>query len=575
MNENDFFDEPENNTSQPLTLDNRKEQLSEKIDRELNGGMQILSENTAQSGDMSNIPDTPNTQETQDTETVVEGVSLSKSLPDKEEAVQQTAQPAQNIPIPQQQTVSGNAYSQVQNPYSSGGYVTDYTRGAAVKRAVPKQPLSPGVKAYLIVITSLCVIFLGLFVFECYREYTSDGAFGGDISKWFDTDYGYDFGAFGLPDFGNDSDDKDNKPAPDIDSDITDELPKPDISDIKSAPDAETVIDPDAKAIVAEDQPKNIDSGDYTARNAFRQVEASVVNIVVYKGEVGDEKTKDGTGSGIIVSEDGYILTNSHVINDSKGVGVEIITSEGKSYAATVVGFDIRTDLAIVKIDETGLTPARFVNSDQIEVGQDAIAVGSPGGVEYSHSLTRGCVSALNRTVSSNKLVNYIQTDAAINPGNSGGPLLNSAGQVMGINTIKVVNTEYEGMGFAIPSNTAIEISNDLISFGYVANRVRLGIEVSNYVSSYFSTETSSGVSIRNITDDSPLKGTDVKVGDVITAINGVQTNNFQSLFSEMGKYSPGDTVTLTILRPATAGSNRSVFKVDVTFVADNGETQK
>ena len=138
-----------------------------------------------------------------------------------------------------------------------------------------------------------------------------------------------------------------------------------------------------------------------------------------------------------------------------------------------------------------------------------------------------------------------------------------------------LVKSAIEGMGFAIPSNTAIEISNDLISFGYVANRVRLGIEVSNYVSSYFSTETSSGVSIRNITDDSPLKGTDVKVGDVITAINGVQTNNFQSLFSEMGKYSPGDTVTLTILRPATAGNNSSVFKVDVTFVADNGETQK
>ena len=557
MNENDFFDEPQSGGSQPLTLDNRKEQLSEKIDRELNG--------SSQNYDTSNI------------ELLDDGVTLSKSLPDEGEAVQQAVGQTQNTQLPQQPTGVESQVSSAQNPYSPSGYMTDYTGGAAAKRAAPKVPLGTGVKVYLIVITALCAIFLGLFVFECYKEYTNDGAFGGDLSKWFDTDYGYDFGGFGLPEFGEDEDeDEDGEMLPfAVDPDNESEKPELNSSDIKNAPDAQTVVDPNAAEIKAEDQPKDIDSGDYTARSVYKKVEMSVVNIIVYAGQVGDEAAKEGTGSGIILSEDGYVLTNSHVISDSKDVGVEVITSDGRSYEAAVVGFDIRTDLAVVKIDETGLSPVHFVNSDQVEVGQDAIAVGSPGGVEYSHSLTRGCVSALNRTVSSNGLVHYIQTDAAINPGNSGGPLLNSAGQVMGINTIKVVNTEYEGMGFAIPSNTAIEIANDLISLGYVSNRVRLGVEVSNYTPSIYSGEASSGVMIRKITDDSPLNGTQIEAGDVITAINGEKVNNIQSLFSEMGKYAPGDTVTLTILRPATAGTNSSVFTEEVTFIADNGETQK
>ena len=563
MNENDFFDEPQSTGDKALTLDNRQAQHSEKIDRELNASSQEFSEN------MENLTNTA------DTQTVTEGVSLSKEQTQEDIVSGQASQQVENIPV-QQQNAAAYDPSAIHNPYESGGYIADYTGGTMYRQIPAKPPLGSGVKAYLIAIVGLCVIFLGMFVFECYSQYTTNGGIGSNLDDWLGA-YGNNYGNFSLPDiYGNDDSD-DEKPMPEIDPDSDKENKKTesDVSDRKAAPDADKVVNAEAADLKVEDQPDDIDSGEYTARNAYKEVEESVVNIIVYTGEVGDEDTKDGTGSGIIISEDGYIVTNSHVIDDSKSVGVEVITSDEKSYSATVVGFDIRTDLAVIKIDEKGLKPVHFVNSDQIEVGQDAIAVGSPGGVEYSHSLTRGCVSALNRTVSSNGLVHYIQTDAAINPGNSGGPLLNSAGQVMGINTIKVVNTEYEGMGFAIPSNTVIEIANDLISLGYVANRVRLGVQVSNYAPNSIFGGDVSGVAIKSIMDDSPLKGTQVKEGDVITEINGESITNIQSLFSEMGKYSPGDTVTLKIYRPASSGTKSSEFDVDVTFVADNGETQK
>ena len=563
MNENDFFDEPQSSGEPVLTLDNRQEQLSEKIDRELGASSQEFSEDTEK------VTNTVNTGSN------TESVNLSKDIPEVNNTAVQNSQQKTNAPAQQQNAAAYN-YARSNNPYESGGYITDYTGGAMYKQAPAKPPLGSGVKAYIIAIVGLCVIFFGMFVFECYSQYTTNGGIGSNLDDWLES-YG-NYGNFSLPDIyeNDDSDDEADMPEIDPDSDKEKDKSESNVSDRKAAPDADKVVNEKAANLNAEDQPEDIDSGEYTARNAYREVEKSVVNIIVYTGEVGDEDTKDGTGSGIIISEDGYIVTNSHVIDDSKSVGVEVIASNGSSYAAAVVGFDIRTDLAVIKIDETGLKPAHFVNSDQIEVGQDAIAVGSPGGVEYSHSLTRGCVSALNRTVSSNGLVHYIQTDAAINPGNSGGPLLNSAGQVMGINTIKVVNTEYEGMGFAIPSNTVIEIANDLISLGYVSNRVRLGVQVSNYApTSIFSTDDVKGVSVVSIMDDSPLKGTDVKEGDVITAINGESVTNIQSLFSEMGKYAPGDTVTLKIYRPASSSRKSTEFEAEVTFVADNGETQK
>lgn len=441
-----------------------------------------------------------------------------------------------------------------------------------------------GAKAYMILITGLAVVFLIGFVIECGRTFHSTGLFGGDLDRFLESDpFGDDededtdatntpFGGIFPFDFGDDdTDENDSDSIDDSDSDL---LPPLD-SDVETkkmaqAPDSESVIDPGAANLSAKDQPKDIDSADYTARKAYKKVENSVVNVVVYTSPdyVGDESYRDGTGSGIIVSSDGYIITNSHVINDSKNMGVEIITTSGDSYVATVVGFDPRTDLAVLKINADSLTAVEFVNSDQIEVGQDAIAVGNPGGMAYSNSLTRGCVSALNRTVPTNTMVSYIQTDAAINPGNSGGPLLNSAGQVMGITTVKIANTDYEGMGFAIPANTVIEIANNLISTGYVSGRVRLGVMAGRYDDPVNNIK---GLQIKSINDDSPFKNTEVREEDIIVRINGESTPTIPALYSILAEYNPGDKVTVTLYREPSVGSAGKTFSVEIELLADEG----
>lgn len=491
-----------------------------------------------------------------------------------------------------------SAPTSVYGYYGTGSYPT------AAPSALPqkKPKMASGAKSYIIVVAGLLVVFLFGFILECVRAYDENGLFGGDLERFVDTDFDpfgkedsdeeedeedddsfglfpFNFGDDGvieLPedpdDFeGNDTEeDEDEDPAADgedseADTDVVSD-------EIKAAPDPKTVVNEKAAAIVAEDQPKDIDSADYTARKAYKKVKDSVVNVVVYakSNVVGQESYEQGTGTGIIISEDGYIITNSHVIEDNKDVGVEIITTDGERYEAVIVGFDSRTDLAVLKIDADGLTPAEFVNSDQIEVGQDAIAVGNPGGSAYTNSLTRGCVSALNRTVPSNTLVTYIQTDAAINPGNSGGPLLNSAGQVMGVTTIKIANTDYEGMGFAIPSNTVIEIANSVITKGYVEGRVRLGIMATVYTGG--TAKGIYGIEVLEIQPDSPLKDTKIREGDVIQEIDGEPVSDFSALYSRLGEYEPDSVVKLKIYRPPSPGSSGTTFEVETTLVADEGD---
>jgi len=451
-----------------------------------------------------------------------------------------------------------------------------------------KENVSTGLKSYLIIVISITIIFILGFAYECVRTYNTDGIFGGanglfgkDFDKYLDTDYDFGF-KFNEKDDEKGSD-KDNsgssKNEKDSDTDAFDFIDNgsdedDDSKSLKAAPDKESVVDKNSAQIIAADQPENIDSAEYTTMNAFKKVENAVVNVVVFDGEIGETQNAVGTGSGIIVTEDGYIVTNSHVINDSNNYSVEIVTTEGNMYAAAIVGYDTRTDLAVLKIDGENLTAVEFVNSDQIKVGQDAIAVGNPGGMNYSNSVTRGCVSALNRTVSSNRLVPYIQTDAAINPGNSGGPLLNSAGQVMGINTIKIANSDYEGMGFAISSNTVVKIANDLIGNGYVSNRVRLGI-VGTETTKNSVAGMPEGILINDFSDDSTFKKTAAKKGDIITAINGKNVKSFAELFSELDNYSPGDSVKITLYRSSIIGSESNYFDVTVELLADNGETQR
>ena len=446
---------------------------------------------------------------------------------------------------------------------ASGGVYGDPAPGANKKPRISKQA-----KAFYTVIIGLTVVMIGLFVFECYRRYQETGGLiNGTINNFIDSDsiavnpYSVNPGGSNDPH----SSDTDREKPKKTESETSGERVK--------APSAESAVNPAAAVLKAKDQPEDIDSADYTARNAYRKVKDAVVYVTVYSNAsgVGDDTYKDGNGTGIIISSDGYIITNSHVVNDTKNVGVEILTNDNTTYEAVVVGFDTRTDLAVLKIDGKDLTAAEFVNSDQIEIGQLAFAVGNPAGKNYSNTLTGGLVSALNRTVPTSTLVSYIQTDAAINPGNSGGPLMNSAGQVMGVTTIKIASTDYEGMGFAIPSNTAIEIANSIISTGYVEGRVKLGVMAKSYASYDGANNVIKGIQIQEIMDDSSLKGSDkVQIGDVVTHIEGTATPDFSTWYTQLAKYEAGDTVTLTIYRPPTAGSASKTFDVDVKLVADN-----
>ena len=187
-----------------------------------------------------------------------------------------------------------------------------------------------------------------------------------------------------------------------------------------------------------------------------------------YYYQSGDELVKQGSGSGIIISEDGYIVTNQHVIADASEI--TIILNTGDEYTATLIGADSKSDLAVLKINATGLTAAVLGDSSQVEVGDLAVAIGNPLGQELAGTVTAGVISAVNRKMTvENRSYNLIQTDAAINPGNSGGALVNKYGEVIGINTIKMSQTSIEGIGFAIAISEAKPIIDDLMSGGYVS----------------------------------------------------------------------------------------------------------
>ena len=263
-----------------------------------------------------------------------------------------------------------------------------------------------------------------------------------------------------------------------------------------------------------------------------------------------------GEGSGIIMSEDGYIITNAHVVEGA--TSLKVITSDGETYEAQLIGSDTVTDLAVVKIDATGLTAAEFGSSEDLRVADKVMAIGNPGGHELSSSVTIGYVSALNRAIANNTTgytMEYIQTDAAINPGNSGGALINEYGQVVGINSAKISATGYEGLGFAIPIDTAQPIISDLIQYGYVKDRAVLGISgqfIDSMTGRFYGLPQGEYVAQLN---SSAAQASGLQVGDVITAIDGQQLDSESTLRSAILSKKPGDTVTLQVYRSSTQQS--------------------
>ena len=264
-------------------------------------------------------------------------------------------------------------------------------------------------------------------------------------------------------------------------------------------------------------------------------------------------------GSGIVMTSDGYIITNAHVIYDTeseyqmgKATSVTVIMGENhdEEYEAEIVGYDIQTDLAVLKIDAEDLMPAEFGNSDDLQVGELVVAIGNPLGFELYGTTTCGIVSAKNREVQlEDRTMTLIQTDAAINAGNSGGMLLNAYGQVIGINSMKMSasygEASVEGLGFAIPINDAAEIIHSLIENGYVTGRPQLGITgatVSEEQAAFY--QMPQGVYVYSATESTGLQE-----GDVITAIDGVEITTMDELNAQKNLHKAGETVTLRINR--------------------------
>ena len=264
-----------------------------------------------------------------------------------------------------------------------------------------------------------------------------------------------------------------------------------------------------------------------------------------------------GTGSGIIYREDGYVITNQHVINGASEI--EVVLNDGRVFSARILGEDSRSDLAVLKIEADNLKAAKFGDSGNVKVGEIAVAIGTPAGEEFSGSVTAGIISALNRSINiGEKKFNLIQTDAAINPGNSGGALVNSNGEVIGINSIKLSSPNIEGMGFAIPINSAVPIIEELIIHGYI-KRPWIGIMLETMTEERAQIyNVPKGVYIIRVYHDSPAAQAQLQVNDIITEIDGVTINTAQDLIKIVENHEPDDVIELKIYR------GESYIKVNV-----------
>ena len=279
----------------------------------------------------------------------------------------------------------------------------------------------------------------------------------------------------------------------------------------------------------------------------------------------GGEYVQSGAGSGVIMTSDGYIITNQHVVEGASTITVTL--SDDTEYPATLVGSDSVNDIAVIKIEAEGLTPAVMGNSDNLVVGQSVIAVGNPMGV-LGGTVTNGIISALNRDVTvNNQKMTLIQTNAAISPGNSGGGLFDANGQLIGIVNAKSSGSNTEGLGFAIPINTALSVATDLIDNGYVTGRPALGITVVDVQDSQTAAQmgvSSAGVYVYQVNEGSGAEAAGIQPGDRIIAVENVLVENKEQVSEEVRNHNVGDTIQLQIARDG------NIMTVEVTL----GESQ-
>ncbi len=291
----------------------------------------------------------------------------------------------------------------------------------------------------------------------------------------------------------------------------------------------------------------------------YKKILPSSVGLLVYANS---SRSLSSEGSGVIWTEDTtgeytYIITCAHVI---AGAGQSIVVQlyDEKEYPAQIVGYDKRTDIGVVRIEATGLNKIEIGDSKSLQVGDIVYAIGNPGGTEFANTFTNGIITALDRPVASSSsgyTMECIQHNAAINPGNSGGALVNEYGQLIGINSMKIVDDEYEGMGFSVPSSVFVEVINDIIAHGYVANRPKIGIsylrasaEQAYAMFVAIKGLPSGSIIIAEVSEDSDFYGK-LKKGDLVTAINGSDLNSSTDLAAMIEDMNVGDPITMKVVR--------------------------
>ena len=319
------------------------------------------------------------------------------------------------------------------------------------------------------------------------------------------------------------------------------------------------------QVIELEDVPDSEDA--LTPAEVYEKCNPSVVGIVTY-----NSAGEGGESSGVIYSESGYIVTNDHIYDGIESPKFRVYTSDGKEYKAVFVGGDARSDLAVLKITDTDdkFTPAEFVNSEQTVVGQRVVAIGRPMDATADSSITEGIISALGARVtsSSNYSNRVIQTNSAINPGSSGGALLNMYGQVVGITSSKIVGNEYEGIGYAIPTNTVKKIVESLVQYNKVVNRAKLGISYQEIdsITADMNGFSDTGLYVAEVTNSALTDS--LSKGDLITQVNGIEITSDDIVLDVIDSSLPGDTITLTVV----TAKNKTV-KITAKLLADEGSS--
>lgn len=341
-------------------------------------------------------------------------------------------------------------------------------------------------------------------------------------------------------------------------------------------------------------------NGEYTTTELYEAVNDTIVLIKVYEdmsssggfsyydyyfgyGDRYDDKKSDepvysGYGSGIVFTDDGYILTNAHVVDDAAKLVVEVNDYEDPDvtheYEAKVVGSDTSTDVAVIKIErDEPFLAARLGDSDTLKVGQDICVIGNPGvtaNIMFDHTLTKGIVSGLDiECLADNGYsISLIQTDAAINSGNSGGGMFDMYGNVVGVVNSKIIATTYEGIGFALTINEAKPIMEDLLNYGYVKSRPVLGVttvELSEYRAQLYGAKLSKGLLITAMNEGAPVEKSGLHIADIITKIDGTSVETVSDVQSIIGKKKVGDTVTATVARENGSGGVDSI-EIDIVL---------